>query len=65
METDAKYLNEECLRMVISSPFRYAAVMQIFIWTTYISVNSKSQDKFIKKFSILRDYDTEGFYHFQ
>ena len=65
METDAKNVNRESLRIVITVPFRYAVVMQISILVTYISVNSKSLDKFIKKSSILRGYDMEGFYHFQ
>jgi len=64
-ETDVKYVNTECLRIVITRPFSYAVVMRILIRTAYISVNSKSQDKIRKKFLILWGYGTEGFYHSQ
>ena len=40
-------------------------IVQMFIWATYISVSSKSQDKFKKKFLILWGYSAEGVYHFR
>ena len=51
-------------------PYRYYPspgymIMQMFISITYISVSSKSQDKFNKKFLILWGYGAEGVYHFR
>ncbi len=46
-------------------PMGRTEAAQIFLRITYISINTKSQEKFEEKFLILRGYNAEGVYHFQ